>query len=324
LASLSQTSPALTPVALSPVDSTDYVVDTVTHHVISLEYTFGTPSNFYGCDASNVHTFDVSPSDGSRTEITSPAITSQLLLADVEGRFLFDLHCVYTGLPPQGSTLSAPLGVDLWTITGDQYTLVTGSPFGDATELLAEHPSGNFLYVRGPAGIEVLSVSSDGQLTQTSAIADPPPPVSETMVLSPSGQHAYLAFVQDQTTGVTTINVYTVSQQDGSLTLQSRTDTASTSLAIVMHPSGNFLYAYQCGDILKFPLDSVGDLQTPTTTTNVAACAMVFDKTGNFAFVNQGLSYLGMFSVDPVTGELTGIDNTPPFSEYGTKMYLID
>jgi 6-phosphogluconolactonase (cycloisomerase 2 family) len=201
---------------------------------------------------------------------------------------------------------------------------VTGSPFGDATELLVEHPSGNFLYVEGSAGIEVLSVGSDGELTQTSALSAPPITDRFMVLISPSGEHAYLASERDPNTGLTTINVYAVNQQDGSLTFQSSTDTASDFRAIVMHPSGNSLYAYVCGDILKFPVDSAGNLQTPTTTTNVSACDMVFDKTGNFAFVNQGDTILGMFSVDPMSGELMGIDNTPPFSENGHPMYLIE
>ncbi len=324
VATLSKTSPTLAPVTLSPVSWTNYLADTITHHVVSLEYSPGTPSNFYGCNASNVHTFDVSPSDGSRSEIASPAITSQLLLSDVKGRFLFNLHCVFQTV---GSgdfmTYSDPLGVDVWTITGDQFTPVTGSPFGDATVFLAEHPSGKFLYVEGSAGIEVLSVGSGGELTQTSAITSPP--AVSGMVLGPSGQSAYLAYVPDPMTGFTIINVYAVSLQDGSLTLQSSFDTASPNLSIVMHPSGSFLYGNNGMDILNFPIDSVGNLQTPTVIPNVVANGIAFNQTGDFAFVSQGSQItLGMFSIDLTNGAFTGIDNTPALTDGAFNVYVID
>jgi len=324
LAALSTTSPTLTPVTLSPVSSNIYAVDAVTHHVISLEYFIGTPHNYYGCDANNIHAFTVNPSTGSRTEIAAPATTSQLLLPDVQGKFLFDLHCAFKTVGnPDFMTFSDPLGVDVWTIAGDQFTPVTGSPFGDATVLLAEHPSGKFLYVEGSAGIEVLSVGSGGELAQTSAITSPSG--VSGMVLSPSGQHAYLAYVPDPVTGFSIINVYTVNLQDGSLTLQSSFATGSFGFQIVMHPSGSFLYGNNGMDILNFPIDSAGNLQTPTVIPNVVASDIAFNKAGNFAFVSQGFPIsLGMFSVDPTNGEFTGINNTPPLTDASFYVYVIE
>ena len=93
------------------------------------------------------------------------------------------------------------------------------------------------------------------------------------MVLSPSGQQAYLAFAPAQT-NLTTINVYAVSSTGRLAGPAEQFCYRRLRLFIVMHPSGGFLYGYNGGDILIFPLDSVGNLQTPNVATGVSASGL--------------------------------------------------
>lgn len=327
LATLSLSSPTLTPVNHALIQGNIYGVDAVNRHLLSLAYSFGTPHNYIACAAQNVEAFDIDPSMGSQTQITAPAVTSQSFFWDVKGKFLFDVHCLPTILSSPFATVYGTLsGIDVWTVAGDQFTPVAGSAFGDASAVLAEGPLGKFLYAMGPSAIEVLSVGSNGVLSQTSTVPLPTPfYYLGSMVLSPSGQYAYLSYWPDSQTANPQINIYSVSQQDGSLTLQNTVTAPAYSASLVMHPLGHFLYAFGT-DISVFPIDSSGNLQNPITVPNTSPGGLAFDKAGDFAFIEQvGVAtYIGMFSVDPATGNLTGIANTGPLNDFAYDIEVVE
>src|ERR1700730_15812531 len=120
---------------------------------------------------------------------------------------------------------------------------VLGSPFSGGTSpiSIAVHPSGKFVYTANQGGgdISLYTVNnSTGELAEV--LPRTPAGLNPTSLASSSGGD--LLFVANQTSN--SISVYTVSSSNGALTAAAGSPfpTGSRPVALVLSPSGKFLY----------------------------------------------------------------------------------
>src|SRR5260221_1405271 len=82
--------------------------------------------------------------------------------------------------------------------------------------------------------------------------------------------------------------------------------------AIVIHPSGKYLYAANAGegDVSLYTISSAGSLTevTPRTVVGTAPTLLTMDTAGGFLYVaNSGTENISVFSIDSSTGALTPV-----------------
>ncbi len=190
--------------------------------------------------------------------------------------------------------------------------------------------------------------------TSTAPTGDSP----KAMVAHPSGRFLYISHGG---TGVVNgvnpnnIQVYQLDSVKGNLTGPTSsvgTDSPSGPVAMVIHPSGKFLYVVNQeptaitagGNILRYLIDgTTGALSEPTTVAGNdgnSPTAIAFNPAGTLAFIPYSAysssdfgGQIKMYSVNPTTGALTGpigngsTDNNTSFGvavePYGKFAYVI-
>jgi|GEM_PF-5299629 6-phosphogluconolactonase len=158
-----------------------------------------------------------------------------------------------------------------------ELTDVPGSPFNTASNsfAVATSPSGTFVFVSNLAIEE----------------GDPPTTL---------GENSILAYRHDHITGV--------------LALSGKTTLSSSPGALLMHPSGKFLYTIT-GGVLGFTVDpNTGNLaliQLPEQIEGGGASGIAIDPTGQFFYVATTSNQISGFRVDQTTGTMTELPGSP-------------
>jgi hypothetical protein len=252
--------------------------------------------------------FSISHTDGGLTPIpgspfpTPSAVTT--LVADPDskgGRFLFAADFVSGDF--EAFTINASTGA---------LTLAPGSPFPnpgyEATSLNVDG-TGNYLYATAATshGAGTLGFLIDQNSGALSPILGSPFPLHASQVqINPAG--TFLLAVD----GANQIEVVPMEQGTGVLLLASSASFPTVNLvdALVMHPSGNFVYTFGT----RIPLEGfqfTGGVLTElpgspfTSLSDLAACQ--FDQNGTALFgILTPSNQVGVRIIDPKTGAVAG------------------
>ena len=255
--------------------------------------------------AVDANTGSVSAVPGGPTNLPEPPI-DLATVSGTGGAFVF----VLTGLGGFSNLESYKIDSATGSLTPVQTIdyQMTGGPW------LAAHPSGKFLYVQredyAQGNFCILAYLIDpvtGNLTESSCS----PGFLGSLVVAPPGHFAYGSG--------STINIYSVNQNDGSLT-SLQTLPPSQGFLVASDPFGRALYgAGECGGPPIWSIDPNSGSLTQVNTSFGPVCGLAsisFTPTDSFAYLIAGSSdqsfpsiFAGM--VDPTTGNLTNVAGSP-------------
>lgn len=178
-------------------------------------------------------------------------------------------------------------------------------------------PDGKFLFNSGMNDVETLSVDSHGNLT----VVQPPVPTGGSapgalgqLAVSPDGKVLYVL-------NQGSIGIFNVSAS-GTLTpaVGSPFATQASAAGFALTPDGKYLYVNfqnSANTIQGFTFNPAASTLTPIANAVVNdASSVTVDGSGKFAYITQGFSALTTFAIDPATGGLTQVSQSPqPISD---------
>jgi 6-phosphogluconolactonase (cycloisomerase 2 family) len=200
-------------------------------------------------------------------------------------------------------------------------TPISGSPFaigGNGAGNLNLDPSGQFLYVPRLSGVAVLSLDgTTGMLTPVVGSSFSDGSVVRAGIVDPLGKFYYATGNTTQST----LSAFAVNSTDGTLT--AITGSPFVTLLgqpynIVVHPSGNFLYATMpsANSVIVWTIDRVSGVPTVASGSPFPAgtgpLRLVLDPAGKFLYTcstNDNLIF--GFKIDSNSGALTAISGSP-------------
>ena len=203
-----------------------------------------------------------------------------------------------------------------------ELTSGTGIASGSFSDLLLD-PSGRYAFgVLLDASNLVRSYSIDGTTGELTAVG------SELALgaaplhgdVHPTGRFLYVA--NRNSNSITSVQI---AQTTGELAFVATTATGTGPQAVAVHPTGRWLYApnLSSDDVSQFSVDALtgepsplspAAVSSPTTGGNARDIAM--HPTGEFLYVANGLNdEVLLFTIDTVTGLLTGVAGTPTGDE---------
>lgn len=186
-----------------------------------------------------------------------------------------------------------------------------------AAEQIAVHPNGRFLYVpnlgksQSNSTVTAYSVhAGKGSLGLVghAVIGEGP----HRLAIHPNGRTLYGVSYSDHT-----IHVYSVNQLTGALTVKQVIGTNTGPERLSVDPLGRFLYVAHrpSADIAAFSIEADGSLTADIGGFNYYAFIpsdVEVDHAGTFAyFTFEVTDALASYSINPVSGELGGIKETP-------------
>lgn len=175
-------------------------------------------------------------------------------------------------------------------------------PTAEAPSALALHPSGRFLYAIHPdAGqISGYAVSESGGLAPLAGSPFDTEAGPVSVSADPSGRFIYLA--QDDGG----LFAYAVDAQSGALTQVDRVESGLDEAAIVVGPSGRFVYANGINDatLATFSVnDATGALTQIDVVASARVSALAVDRLGRYLYVPaRDANTLSIYTLDPETG----------------------
>ena len=268
--------------------------------------------------------FKIDSSSGALTEVlprTATGLSPGSIGMDSSGGVLFVAN--------NGSNNISAYSIDS---ASGALTEVSGSPFPTYTHpnSLTVSPTGKFLYVLDTnlALVAAYTITS-GALQEIAGSPFPVGPSPFSEAIDPGEHFMYVTNAGSSTTSTGTVSVYTI-DPTGALTPvpDSAFPTGTTPIAVLVHPSGEFLYVANSGsnNVSQFKIDSttgvLTELNSPTVTAGTNPIFIVFDPISNFVDVgNQGSKNVTQFSVNLTpdvlnTGALSAVNtlttNDPP------------
>jgi 6-phosphogluconolactonase len=150
----------------------------------------------------------------------------------------------------------------------------------------------------------------------------PPQDSSEEMVVDPLGRFAYVANLVSNSSGLSTISMYTINSTTGILspTTPAAVPTGWFPQEIAIDPRGQFVYTANTDDstVSMFTIDQTTGVLTPTTPASVSTMIpgellsqpnfLTVDPTGKFLYVSaldSDGATVSMFAINQTTGLLT-------------------
>jgi 6-phosphogluconolactonase (cycloisomerase 2 family) len=197
---------------------------------------------------------------------------------------------------------------------------------------LAVHPSVKFLYVQLSTCIQAYLIDRvTGNLTQSSCSSGF---LNNPFLVAPPGNFAY-GIGAPPGAATNSLNVYSVNQADGSLTVLQSGTFNQPSLVLASDPLGHALYdvtdpgASTCGGLLLWRIDpQTGSLTQLNTSFGPPLCtnSISFTPADSFAYVTGQsgiISASGIYGgmVDPATGNLTNVAGSPFGGQSGQLMF---
>jgi 6-phosphogluconolactonase (cycloisomerase 2 family) len=255
-----------------------------------------------------VSMFSIDPLTGILAALPNPTVASgsysRSIAVDPSGRFAYVANEV--------SNVVNMYSLD--HATGQLNPLSPASiAAGSGGSSVAIDPTGRFVYVANLNSNDVSMYSIDsstGLLTSLGTIAAASQPYS--VAVDKTGRFAYVASYSGS------VNMYAIDANTGALSALGTPTIASDSASkyIALSPSGRFAYVTtRVNTIRIFNVDiSTGvlsDAATPSVAAHDDPYAIAIDPSGRYAYYcarNQpNPAYIGMFSINPITGSLTAL-----------------
>lgn len=269
------------------------------------------PPNDIAGFAVDANTGAITAVPGAPTSLPNPPLDIAVA-SEPGGAFIFALTSDGTTL---GARTLSSFKVD--PATGSLAAVQTISPLSGTVQLnLAVHPAGKFLYVTQQGCIQAYVIDpATGHLTQS--LCSPQLP-SGPFVIAPPGDFAYTATNSDLNGQML---IYSVNQNDGSLTLLNSLPAWEPNSTLVSDPLGRALYQLgspftiqDCGGhFFIWTIDPNTGLVTQVTTSfGPPLCipySITFTPDDGFGYVNAKGIYAG--AVDPSSGNLTNVPGSP-------------
>lgn len=229
---------------------------------------------------------------------------------------------------PAGTLLFQPdaAAFDVYSINpaSGLLTQISTSTAASLGNFTAFSPDGRFLFNSGMSDVETLSVDSSGNLT----VVQPPiptggsaPGVDGQLAVSPDGKVLYVL-------NQGSIGIFNISAS-GALTpaVGSPFATQASASGFALTPDGKYLYVNfqnSANSVQGFAFDATAGTLTPIANAVVNnAGSVTVDGSGKFAYITQGSS-LTTFAIDPATGGLTQISQSPqPLSDTPQSMVAV-
>ena len=261
-----------------------------------------------------ISAFQVSQSSGmlspAPAQIVFPVQRFGQLAIDGSGRFLYQ---------PDGSA------VDIYTIdqsTGQLTAMAATTPAPPVGNFSATTSDGKFLINEGNGQVMVYAINSgNGQLMSATT------PMSTGGSGGPIAVSADNAFLYVANSMQGTVAVFSIGT-NGALTLMAGspfpTDVSATGMALA--PNGKFLFVnFQNGmdnHVTGFAVNPAAGTFTAIAGAAVAnANSVNVDDSGKFVYISQ--AQLATYKIDPVTGALTLVSQTPqPFTDIPSNIVL--
>jgi len=296
----------------------------IADHFGTYLYVVNTPNS--GCKGcSSVSAFSIN-SDGALTAIAGSPFSSpypSAFVPDPTGNYIYESA---SALAPNTSVLTMLIDASSGALiqVADSPGFV---PFSDAVV----SPSGTYLYgVTGQnfdtKGTQTASINSmTGALTPITGSPFGSTALS-AIAVNPAATFLFAVNGNINDVGFSTISSFTIDASTGALTPLNSTQYSGKDLgAVLVHPSGNFLYVVDDTDytIMAFTIGGDGTL-TPISgspfslgESTESPQGMATDPQGQFLYVadsNQGVpgnGYISGFTIDASTGALTPISGSP-------------
>jgi 6-phosphogluconolactonase (cycloisomerase 2 family) len=285
-------------------------------------------------DDNTVSGYSADPESGSLTPVAgSPFNTGApagiqpqpvSLAVDPSGRFEYAVD--FNGNGSNGVVA----GFKVNPLTG-ALTLVSGSPFvvGNQTRTVTIDPSGRFVYVTNPfsdniSGFSINSTTGNLAALSASPYGTGPGTNPWSVAVDPAGQ--FLCLVKEATNQ---IESFSIDPMSGNLTGVTTLPTGSSPEAVVVDPTGRFVYvASQVNGVSAYTISSSGSLTQMTGSPFTAGSntvSVAVDSTGRFLYAaNNSSSDVSAFAIDPSTGALTTIAGSPFAAGSGPRAVTVD
>jgi 6-phosphogluconolactonase (cycloisomerase 2 family) len=221
------------------------------------------------------------------------------------------------------SNANSALGVSAYTAdtaTGDLTPTsppsfsAPGNPSGIAVD-----PTGRFVYVSLRTFDSVAAFTVDpvtGNLTPTTPATFPAGDGPEAVAVDPTGRFVYVANGLETATG-NSLSAFAIDQAGGGLTpLSPASFPAGTRPnSVAVDPLGRFVYAANrvSANVSAWTLDALSGAlfqTTPATftTSTSSAISVVVDPSGRFVYAGHSSNHVGVYRLDPDTGNLTAVN----------------
>ena len=278
------------------------------------------PEFAYVLNGDSVSMYTVDSCNGSLTPTTPATVATgssptqpapEQMVADPSGRF------AYVANPVSNAEDAAT--ISMYTINPMTGVLTPTTPATVPTGFLPQgiaiDPLGKFVYTANSDDntVSMFTINQNtGLLTPTSPAAVPAGRSPDAVTVDPTGKFAYAANQDDDT-----ISMYNINPSTGVLTptTPATVPTGGSPFQITVSPNGKFAYVPNENDdnvtgLSQYTINSETGVLTPNTpefvTTGEQPTGVAVDLSGKFAFVvNRMDSSISMYTIDPVTGNLT-------------------
>jgi 6-phosphogluconolactonase (cycloisomerase 2 family) len=290
-----------------------------------------TPEASYALTGYAVSMYTVNSCTGQFTATTPASVgtgyaypqndSSEQLVADPLGRFVYVANLV--------SNVAGPSSISMYTVNSTTGVLTPTTPATVSTgwfpQGIAVDPQGRFVYTAN---------SDDGTVSmftinQTTGVLSPTTPASVPvtfpgslisspgfLAIDPTGKFLYTATYLSEGAAVF---MYTINQTTGVLTptTPATVDTGGSPFQILVAPNGKWAYVVNnlnfttfADGVYQYTLNPTTGVLTPNNPAAAVAgngpTEIAIDPTSSFAYVvNRGDNTVSMYTIDPVSGDLT-------------------
>ena len=268
---------------------------------------FAYVTNLYG---DTVVTYEINSATGSLTAVSSistPTGTGPLgVVVDPAGKFLYVAQTWLASYAINSATGALSFVSD-YTETDSEFFNLSMNPSGD--------------YVYGTVGINgVLSYGinrTTGTLTFRGSWQSSPVDTANGVAVDPNGKYAYVAMSGNSDSSVGGVYILSLNATTGALTQQgSLMATNGHAQALVVHPTGKFLYVTSNDTVIAYAINSTtGALSAIGSPLNLGVdsspTGITADRSGKFVYVvNSGTNTIASFAINASTGALTSVGTT--------------
>jgi 6-phosphogluconolactonase len=190
-----------------------------------------------------------------------------------------------------------------YSITGGNFTPITGSPLTDSNGPQASAAAGKFLYTgNGNGTISEYKIGTTGALTKV--VGSPITGLTSPTALIASPYYNWLYTVD---AAANRIDVYTINPTTGKLTFFTSTSDTNNPQGALVDPFGQFaLVAESATNDVLITIPNVGVVGS--VATGLSPVAMTLDPTSQFVYVaNSGDNTISSYSLSMVSPYLTPI-----------------
>jgi len=244
-----------------------------------------------------IRPFLMDQSSGALTAGTdvSTASSSTNLSGDASAKFLFSLR--------YNSSLSK---YQIYPFTINQTTgaLTLGSLTNQADLTGPFSVSGSYLYAPNWHDDDIIIYSinqSSADLSASTTVSTGSGSSPPASVLSPDGAYLYVL-----APGLSYLKAYSVNSSSGNLTLSSLSSTPSSSMGLVISPSGSLIYVYTASALRPFTVSGSTVSAGSDISVSSSPDRAVFSGNSAFLFIRNSSSTVIRYAVNSSSGALSG------------------